>query len=165
LIIFDASSLLNLHNGGLVPTVLALPGLRLAYGPQVRQECKSIGQALDALVATGSADLLNDDDVPFARFADLSEKYQLGPGETECLVLAERLHCAVSCDDLRARRMIGAEIGRGQLTGTIGLIQAAVAEGLITEGEARAAHSKMIAAGAFLPKLVLTLGATGAAVR
>lgn len=163
--IFDASSLLNLHNGALVPTVLSLPNLRLAYGPQVRQECRSIGAALDTLVAKGLAQLLTDDNVPFARFVDLTNKYQLGPGETECLLLAENLDCNVSCDDLRARNMIAAEIGSGRLIGTIGLIQIAVVEGLISEGEARSAHSKMIACGAFLPKLTLPARAANAPVQ
>ena len=165
MIVFDASSLLNLHNGGLVPTVLALPRLRLAYGPLVRQECRSIGSALDTLVAKGSAELLTDDDVPFARFADLSREYQLGPGETECLVLGEALGCSVCCDDLRARKMIIKEIGNDRLTGTIGLIQAAVMEGLITEEQARSAHSKMIASGAFLPPLSLGAQTTNVTAR
>jgi hypothetical protein len=85
LTIFDASSLLNLQNGALMATVLSLPGVRMAYGPQVRQECRSIGPELDQLVASGSAELLTDDDLPFARFVELSAKYQLGPARLNVL--------------------------------------------------------------------------------
>jgi hypothetical protein len=51
--------------------------------------------------------------------------------------------------------MISDEIGRDRLTGTIGLVHFAVAEGLMTEEQARAAHSTMIARGAFLPEISL----------
>lgn len=153
--IFDASSLFNLHNGALFPAVLKLSGMTIAFGPQVRYECRTIGTVLDKLVAAGSAELLSDDELPFSRFVELSEKYQLGPGETESLILAEYQNCAECCDDLKARRMVSKEIGVDRLTGTIGLIHVAFAEGILNEQEARAAHSIMIASGGFLPELAL----------
>lgn len=163
--IFDASSLLNLHNGALIPVVLNIPGVSIAYGPQVRRECRTIGPELDKLVSLGSAELLSDDDLSFSRFAELLLRYQLGPGETECLVLAESLERSVCCDDSKARRMITERIGANRLTGTIGLVYSAVEQGLMTEQQARSAHSAMVARGGFLPALSLPVVATEAIAR
>lgn len=61
--------------------------------------------------------------------------------------------------------MIAKEIGRGRLTGTIGLLQALIAEGLLTETDAGSAHSTMIKRGAFLPNLSLPVRTAGVTTR
>jgi predicted nucleic acid-binding protein len=157
--IFDASSLFNLHNGELFPVLVMLPRVDILFGPQVRQECRSIASSLDQLLLDGAAKLLDDDDLAFGRFAELAIRYELGPGETECLVFAESLGCTVCCDDGRARKMISREIGDDRLTGTIGLIQMACAHGILSDAQARSAHSLMIARGGFLPSLPPAAGA------
>ena len=48
------------------------------------------------------------------------------------------------------------EIGTGRMTGTVGLLREAVAEGLLTAEEACGAYNQMKRLGGFLPKLSLS---------
>lgn len=155
MIVFDASSLFNLHNGALFPSILLLPNGPITLGPQVLRECRSIETALQKLRSEGQADFLSDDELSFGRYMDLLTCYKLGPGETECVVIAETTGCRICCDDLKARRMIAAELGDARLTGTLGLLREAVAAGVIDEEQARTAYATMIARGAFLPEFNL----------
>lgn len=135
----------------MLEAVLRLEVHPILFGPQVRQECRTIERTLDEIVQSKCAVILNDEELPFSRYVELTERYNLGAGETECLAFAELTGARVSCDDGRARRMIESELGRGRLTGSIGLMKAAVKSGLVSAAEARAAHAAMIRCGGFLP--------------
>ncbi len=78
---------------------------------------------------------------------------ELGPGETECILAAKSMGCAVACDDGAARRVIEREIGVTRTTGTVGLLREAVAAGLLTAQEAFVAYEQMKRLGGFLPRI------------
>jgi predicted nucleic acid-binding protein len=151
--IFDASALLNLSNGGILNLVSTSLALEILFGPQVFGECYTIADELEDMVRAGSAHLISDDEIPATRFLSLLRKYELGAGETECLVLAERLHSRLCCDDKRARNMMIKEVGAAQVTGSLGLLLELLSMGALTMEEAVAAHTAMILRGGFLPAL------------
>lgn len=151
--LFDASSLLNLSNGGLLELVPQRLTVEMALGPQVFAECRTITDELESMIRNGLATLVDDDDIPATGFLNLFNKYGLGFGETECLALAKHHGWNLCCDDKRARRMVRAEVGPERLTGTMGLLTALVSGAVLTTSEAAAAHSRMILRGGFLPAL------------
>ncbi|KVK74284.1 hypothetical protein WS90_31250 [Burkholderia cepacia] len=53
IIILDASTLINLANGGVLNVVLSLPGVRFLVSRVVRGESKSVVSAVDAVIADG----------------------------------------------------------------------------------------------------------------
>lgn len=152
-VIFDASALLNLANGGVLETVLDLPNLIGWIGPQVRGECASIAARLDALIGSQSIQLLDDETLPASLFISLLGHYRLGPGETECLAFASQGDHVVCCNDRRARSMITRELGSGRVTGTIGLLALGVHHEKLTIEAALGACEQMRRRGGFLPEL------------
>jgi predicted nucleic acid-binding protein len=146
--IFDASAMLNLAHGEVLGRVL------IAHvGPQVRRECGSIASVVDILIDTGKLILLNDSDLPAARFLALLDCYGLGAGETECLTFAELGDHIVCCDDRRARMMIARELGAKRVIGSLGLLVRAMHCKLLTSVAAFGAYEQMRQRGGFLPEV------------
>lgn len=149
--IFDASSLINQHNGCLIELIRDSLNLTPCFGPQVMNECSSIQINIEQGIQNGRFKLLKDDNISAISFINLMEQYNLGGGETECLVLAKHYNLPVCCDDRLARSMINAEIGSGRITGTIGILIDLVRNGAISVSMAYNKYSDMKTAGAFLP--------------
>jgi len=59
--------------------------------------------------------VLIEPDVDIARLASALNKFGLGPGETETLLLAKREGFCVLCDDRRARKVMEQELGGHRL--------------------------------------------------
>jgi len=151
--IFDASAMLNLAHGEVLDSVLQIPRLIAHAGPQVRHECGSIASSVDILIDTGKLILLNDSDLPAARFLALLDCYGLGAGETECLTFAELGDHIVCCDDRRARMMIARELNPKRVIGSLGLLVQASHCKLLTIEAAFAAYEQMRRRGGFLPEI------------
>lgn len=149
--IFDASSLLNQHNGGLVNLASDALGIEICFGPQVFDECTSIQTQLIEGLEGKSLRKLSDESVSAVEYIRLMEDYSLGPGETECLALAKENDLPICCDDRLARRMIENEIGRKNLTGTIGILIRLVEVGAIDPTDAEQRFETMRVNGAFFP--------------
>lgn len=152
LTIADASTVINLANGG----VLWLPkatGRDLQIGRLVEAECSRQMEAIEAAIRDGAVSRLDDALVPAATFLSLSLKHGLGAGETECIAAAVALGCAVAIDDGRARSLARDTVGEGRLTGTIGFLKTAVQRGIVSVEAAMAAYESMVRAGGFLPRL------------
>jgi predicted nucleic acid-binding protein len=151
--IFDASAMLNLAHGEVLGTILQIPSLIAHVGPQVRRECGSIASQVDILIDTGKVILLDDSNLPAARFLALLDCYELGPGETECLAFAELGDHTVCCDDRRARMIIARELGPKRVIGSLGLLIQASHYKLLTIDAAFSAYEQMRRLGGFLPEI------------
>jgi len=94
-----------------------------------------------------------EDGFPADRFLQIQSECILGPGETECITLAEHVSGAICCDDGKGRRVGSDILGAAHVTGSIGLLRNLVACGECSAGEAYAAYLLMIEGGGFLPRL------------
>lgn len=154
-LIYDASSLFNLANGGVLSVILSHPAAKAFVGPQVYEECKTIRALLDEVLASGLITKLSDEILSADVYFDLFERLDLGPGETECIAFViqdNEIDCMCS-DDACARRAASSLFGAHRVTGTIGRLAVAVSSGLLNESFAFCAYQKMVLKGGFLPKL------------
>lgn len=152
-LILDASTALNLHNGGVLSSTLALPGITFFVSPEVRKESKTIRAVLDDLEHLGLLYYIDDTEISSGELQACMSGWSLGAGECECILAAKTNGASVACDDLRARSRIEQEIGAARLTGSIGVLRRLVAEKILTSSSAYDAYKKMRASGGFLPDL------------
>jgi predicted nucleic acid-binding protein len=154
-IIYDASSLINLANGGVLERIISGTNSVSLVGPQVLAECSSIKSELDLLIESHELLLMSDEELPAETYFEILEKFRLGPGETECIAFARQYPdiSAISCDDRRARIVCSEVIGESRLTGTIGRLKFAIENNLLSIGDATNAYQNMVLSGGFLPKL------------
>lgn len=154
--ILDASTLLNLANGEVLSRILRIPGVTFQVSAVVRDESRTIAQAIDAAVAAGRLALVDDRLISVAQFVKAKAQWQLDDGETECILAAATLGCSVACDDKAARNVITATLGKARLSGSIGLLRHAIKTGLLTNAEAFSAYQLMRERGGFLPMITET---------
>lgn len=153
IVVLDASTLINLDNGDVLAKILSLPGKTFQISPEVLRESRTVATAIKAAVERGDIGWVDDTAIGAEEYEDALDVWELGPGETECILAAKALGCSVACDDGAARKVIEREIGGPRMTGTVGLLREAVAAGLVTADEAFEAYQQMKRMGGFLPKL------------
>jgi len=155
-VVLDASTLINLANGEVFAKIVSLPGRSFQVSPVVLRESRTVGKAIRAAVKRGDIEWVDDDAIDAQEFEDALEEWGLGPGETECILAAKALGCAVACDDGAARQVILLELGQPRMTGTVVLLREAVAAGLLTAQQAFDAYQEMKRLGGYLPRLALS---------
>lgn len=153
IIVLDASTLINLANGKVLASILGLPGIEFLVSQVVRSESKSVAAAVDIAIATKKLGLVDDQLISAKAFAEAKAQMNLDSGETECILAAKALGCAIACDDRAARAVISTTLGPGSLTGSIGLLKMAVKGSLLTGEAAFDAYQLMREQGGFLPAL------------
>jgi predicted nucleic acid-binding protein len=153
IVVLDASTLINLDNGDVLTEVLSLPHRTFQISPEVLRESRTVAKAIKAAVERGDIDWVDDTAIDAQEYEDALAVWELGPGETECILAAKALGCSVACDDGAARKVIEREIGVPRMSGTVGLLREAVVAGLITAEQAFEAYQQMKRLGGFLPKL------------
>lgn len=151
--VLDASSVINLVNGGVFSTCLALSTRRFHIGPLVKAECANCAQALGQAVAAKTLVELGGDVLPASVYLRFAERHGLGDGETECIAFASIRSLDICCDDRRARAAIKEEIGAGRMTGSLGLLREAIGARLLDQAAAFGAYERMKQSGGFLPEL------------
>lgn len=152
--ILDASSAINLVNGGVLTTVLRIRDCEFAVGPQVLEECHDQQGELADAVERGQLTVLDDDVISGSAFAALLVEHQLGLGETECLAFAQLdSELAFCSDDKRARAVARTVLGESRVIGSIYLLKECVRQRLLSGTEANGAYAEMRAQGGFLPSL------------
>lgn len=155
IVVLDASTLINLDNGEAFAQVLSIPGRSFQVSAEVLRESRTVAVAIKTAVQRGQIALVDDSAIDAAEYEDAIAEWQLGPGETECILAAKSLGCSVACDDGAARKVIRREIGVERLTGTVGLLRDAIAAGLMTAEAAFESYQQMKRRGGFLPDLKL----------
>jgi len=119
----------------------------------VRTESKSIAEAIDTAIAEGRIGLVDDSLISASAFREAKREMQLGDGETECILAAALMCCAIGCDDRAARKHSKQRLGADKLMGSIGLLRIAIDAGLLSSEAAFASYGLMVARGGYLPKL------------
>jgi predicted nucleic acid-binding protein len=155
IVVLDASTLINLDNGDVFDIVLSLPGHRFQISAEVLRESQTVAKAIKEAVRRGLVELVDDSVIDAQDFEDALADWELGPGETECILAAKSLGCTVACDDGAARKVIEREIGVSRMTGTVGLLREVIAARLTTSEAAFQAYQQMKGRGGFLPHLTL----------
>lgn len=155
IVVLDASTLINLDNGDVLAEVLSLPSRAFQISPEVMRESRTVAKRIKAAVEGGDIDWVDDTAIDAKEYEDALAIWELGPGETECILAAKTLGCLVACDDGAARRVIEREIGALRMTGTVGLLREVVVAGMLTAEEAFEAYQQMKRLGGFLPTLSL----------
>ncbi len=155
IVVLDASTLINLVNGEVLGKVLRIPTVHYLVSGVVRGESKSISAAIDVAVESGLLGLVDDELITIAEFRKAKREMKLDDGETECILAAKALGCAIGCDDGAARACAERTLGPGMLTGSIGLLRKAIEAGLMSYEEAFASFSLMKTRGGYLPELGL----------
>jgi predicted nucleic acid-binding protein len=156
IVVLDASTLINLDNGDVFAIVASVPGRSFQVSAEVMRESRTVALAIKEAMNRGHVRLVDDNAIDAQDFEDALADWELGPGETECILAAKALGCAVACDDGAARRVIAREIGASRMTGTVGLLRDVIAAGLMTAEAAFETYQKMKRAGGFLPHLTPT---------
>lgn len=150
-IITDACSLVNIYKARLDGFAQSDPCMRLCLGPVVTEEVWGNASHDGAfLVPRGWARELTEA-VESEEFASFMSAHRLGPGESECIILAERYGYFMLSDDKRARRVAASILGEDRVLGTLG-----VALNLARTGSARLEsvfrdYDNARRQGAFLP--------------
>lgn len=155
IVVLDASTLINLDNGEAFAQVLSIPGRSFQVSAEVLRESRTVAVAIKTAVQQGQIALVDDNAIDAAEYENAIAEWQLGPGETECILAAKSLGCSVACDDGAARKVIRREIGVERLTGTVGLLRDAIAAGLMTAEAAFESYQQMKRRGGYLPDLKL----------
>jgi|ERR1700722_274216 len=146
----DACSLINLHKGGVLDVVLKLEAHEFFVGAFVEEES---GPFLQPYYERSLLTKLSDQKVSSSAFYEILSRYDLGFGETECIVFAVMDKMSVCSDDLKARKAATSELGDGRVIGTLFLLRECVKSEVMTPGDARGAYEQMRTKGAFLPDL------------
>jgi predicted nucleic acid-binding protein len=146
----DACSLINLEKGGVLDVVLKLEGHEFFVDGFVDEES---GTFLKPYYERGLLTKLSDEQVPASIFSTMLSRYDLGYGETECIVFATMDKICVCSDDLKARKAAKLELGDDRVIGTLFLLRECVKCKVLTPDAARGAYELMRAKGAFLPDL------------
>ena len=153
-VIIDACSLINLHNGNCLALVPTLSETRIWVGPEVLRECNSeCAMAVLSLANRGEIGRIDDFEVGAERFLHLLDRFGLGPGETECLVVAEQNGFVVCSDDRRARTSTEIVLGQNRCIGTARLLKWCVRDRLFSCTDALRYFDLMKMEGGHLPNL------------
>lgn len=146
----DACSLINPYKGGVLDVVLQLEDHEFFVEGFVDEES---GSFLQSYYDQSLLTKLSDANIPSSEFSAILSRYDLGFGETECIVFAKMNNTCVCSDDLKARRAAKSELGDSRVIGTLFLLRECVRHGVLTPDAARGAFELMRTKGAFLPDL------------
>jgi len=157
-IILDSCSTINLHNGELLEEVLNLACANYVFhmGTIVRGECGNLTSYLDDQIRRGRITILLGKAITPSAFADILYEYELGLGETECIVHAVQRGLTVCTDDGAARAAAKAHLGHERVVGSLRLIRDCVCAGVITSDRGYIGYELTKSRGAFLPEILPT---------
>jgi predicted nucleic acid-binding protein len=150
----DACCAINLINGCIIDVIAQLAQVKLCMQGLVEDEIgASCFAEIARLAAAGRFDLVSGDTILASEVGAIAERYNIGLGESECIVIGKKYDCQFASDDRKARSAAAVELGRERVIGSIGLLKSSVVEGLISPIQAFASYRKMLDGGAFLPRI------------
>ena len=153
-IILDACAIINLANSGLLVRLGELKNCHFWVGPIVLGECSSETAATAfEMIASEQLSKLTESEISAERYFELLDDFELGPGETECLVAAEQFGFSVCTDDSLARRASEEMFGAVRRMGSARLLKWFVEADLLRCIEASYSFQRMKDEGGYLPDL------------
>lgn len=156
IVILDASTLINLANGEVFRAVISLPSRSFLVNEIVLQESRTVARAIQAAIKRGHIAWVDSNLIDVEEYQEALRLWCLGPGETECFLAARVLGCLVACDDGAACKVIRKNVPAIGLTGSIGLLREAMAEGILSAEQAYNSYQLMRTRGGYLPSLRLS---------
>jgi predicted nucleic acid-binding protein len=151
----DACCAINLIKGDAIELISRLSNIRLCMQGLVEDEIGTSFSLIAALADRGKFALVSGDEILASEVGSVANRYNIGLGESECIVIGKKFNWDVASDDKKARSAAHTELGKNRVTGSIGLLKKAVADGLVNQTEAFEIYKKMVAGGGFLPRLQL----------
>lgn len=153
-LVIDACAVINLVKGEIALKCLSLIVPPPSVTPAVQSECEqkdvtatSFRELLDASVVSTLGEIITADAV-----IEFMEKYDLGAGESEGILVCIALRKHFWSDDRRARETAGTLISRAAVIGTAGVLRDLVAGDELPQNEVVSAYKLMRSRGGFLPK-------------
>lgn len=154
IVLLDASTIINLVNGGVFDAILSIEGVEFQIGSLVKDEASSAAEVVELELAKGSLTLADEGLISYSAFLVAKNDMGLGDGETECILIASAIQSQMACDDGRARKAAIKQLGHESLvTGSLGLMQRACSQGLISPKAAQMAYEEMRKLGGYLPHI------------
>jgi predicted nucleic acid-binding protein len=155
-LIIDASSVINLDNVQALNLVTGLKGRTFWISPLVLGECNPACAAeILRLEQSRRIRFVDPNNISAEVFLGYLENYNLGEGETECLVLCLGHPYVLCCDDHKARYIASHLLAPERIIGSLRLLKWCVFEGLMSPEEAFSLYDAMKASGGFLPEMPL----------
>lgn len=153
-IILDSCSIVNLINGGCLDKILTLPGFKFYVGDiLIENELLNSFQKSLILTAIQKCLITNlNDDIPISIFSSYNQKFNLGIGETECIIRCKKNDFTICTDDKKARKCAKEELGQQNVIGSLHLLKLCVSHKLMSCEDAIASYEAMQNKGGFLPK-------------
>lgn len=151
-VITDACSLVNAVKIGLTPAILLDPCMQLCAGPVVMDEVWGNDKPLAGMEIPHQVITPIQEDISGDELVDFMEMHKLGPGESECIILAQRHGFIFLSDDKRARNVASELIGADRVVGTFGMALAVCKSGVLASADVVDGYMTAIGNGAFLPK-------------
>lgn len=154
-LVLDACSIIYAINGGVLHLLPQMPGRKFYIGKglletEILKESQRI--MIESLVNNGSLSII-EDEIDVSEFTEISDRYNIGYGETECIILAKSLNLHMVTDDKKAGKSGLLELGESKVIDTITLITDLVQYQLINCQEAFAVYGRIISSGSFLPSI------------
>ncbi len=154
IVILDACSVINMVNAGIIKKLKLINGYSFYIGRLVLEECLDIEkrEVIERCLSDGVVNFMNED-LSISEFSSVSNKYNLGKGESECIAYLAKKGTIVCTDDNKARKCIERDFGKDYYFGSLYVLRELVRQKLITCDESIKGHAIMVISGAFLPKI------------
>lgn len=151
-IVLDACSIINLVNGNCIDRVLCLDHKFYVGDMLLEQEILSNVQKImiEALIQKNYLKILPSN-VSLQAFKEFNKKFNLGLGETECILLCKSGDFVICTDDRKARICSETELGTDKVVGSLYLLRASVKAAIMSCAEAIGSYGLMRVKGGFLP--------------
>jgi len=134
---------------------MCLPSSRFVYhmGTIVRGECGEVTHYIDDQARKGRIVILPGSIIAPLQFAEILHRYELGLGESECILHADERDLTICTDDKAARAAALSYLGNDRVVGSLRLVRECVCAGITTSHQAYVGYESMRAKGAFLPDM------------
>ncbi|WAJ30097.1 hypothetical protein [Antarcticirhabdus aurantiaca] len=151
-IIIDSCALINIGNASVCDRIFASGAYRLHIQGLVRLESLSFEPQIAELLQRNLLQEFDGSLITASQVAAISQKYRIGVGEAECILIARQASFGILIDDKKARKAASKEGVTGEITGTLGLLCKCIDCGALTAAEAISCLKEMRDAGGFLPQ-------------
>lgn len=161
-LICDTCAVINSFKAGALDVILSLEGSSFQLVPAVAGESIQLREEVQRHIDSGRIVLADEGLISATVVASVSGGYNLGIGESECIVICQSDNeLTLWTDDHRARSVASTLLGADRVVGTCDLLRACVARRLLPPLDAYTAYelarSRVLAAAGprFLPGVSL----------
>ena len=99
---------------------------------------------IERLATEGLFELVSGDKILASEVGTIEDRYNIGLGESECIVIGKKYDCMIASDDNKARNAAAIELGEARVTGSLGLFRSSVISRLISHAEAFSSYRRMM---------------------